>query len=312
MIAFGCSMTDPELYALRAKPGIERAREPDSELYAIQAAGPIFRSYNLIMEKAAALPDLEALVLVHQDVEITDAHFCSKLREALADKDVGVVGCVGAVRARSIAWWEGEVSGGSAVCRYGELGGGDMPAVAFGGEGVAREVRVGPVDTLDGFMLALSPWAVRRLSFDESLGFLYGYDFDFCLQVRAAGRKVVTADIEVAHHHSLDLITENEPWIAAHMRAAGKWEGRMPLDEERARDRDWKRRARRAEAEAAAARLLVLSKELQRDAQEERLKRELQEITRTVSWRVTAPLRRVNSWRRVWMRRGAAAATGSP
>jgi hypothetical protein len=312
MIAFGCSMTAPELYALRAKPGIERAREPDSEVYAIQAAGSIFRSYNLIRAKAAALPDLEALVLVHQDVEIIDPRFCSKLREALADPEVGVLGCVGAVGARSIAWWEGEVSGGPAVCRYGELGGGDIPAVAFGGEGVSREVHTGPVDTLDGFMMALSPWAVRAVSFDESLGFLYGYDFDFCLQVRAAGRKVVTADIEVAHHHSLGLVTENEPWIAAHIRAAKKWEARMPHVHERERDRDWIRRARRAEAEAAAARLLVLSKELQRDAQEEGLKRELQEITRTVSWRITEPLRRANSWRRAWMRKGAAAVKGSP
>jgi hypothetical protein len=302
MIAFGCSMTDPDVYALRARPGIERTLEPDSEVFAIQAAGSIFRSYNLIMEKAAELADLEALVLVHQDAEIIDPRFCSKLRAALADSDVGVVGCVGAVGALSMAWWEGEVSGGSAVCRYGELGGGDLPAVAFGGDGAPREARTGPVDTLDGFMMALSPWAVRTVSFDESLGFLYGYDFDFCLQVRAAGRKVVTADLQVAHHHSLDLVTENEPWIAAHIRAAEKWEGRMPHLDEREWERDWKRRARRAQAEAAAARLRVLSKELQRDAQDERFERQMQEVTGTVSWRITQPLRRVNSWRRRLMR----------
>ena len=32
---------------------------------------------------------------------------------------------------------------------------------------------------------------MRNVRFDESLGALHGYDFDFCLQVREAGRKVV-------------------------------------------------------------------------------------------------------------------------
>ncbi|HEY1273569.1 MAG TPA: glycosyltransferase [Thermoleophilaceae bacterium] len=303
MIAFGCSMTDPDLYALRAKAGVVRAMEPDSQVFAIQAAGPIFRSYNLLMQKAARIPDLEALVLVHQDAEIIDPRFCDKLREALADEEVAIVGCVGAVGAPGIAWWEGDVSGGSAVCRYGELGGGELPAVAFGGEGTPRDVRIGSVDTVDGFMLGLSPWAVRSLEFDESLGFLYGHDFDFCLQALASGRRVVTADLAVAHHHSLDLVTDNEPWIAAHVRTAEKWDGRMPHVEQREWNGDWRRRARRAEAEAAAARLLVLSKELQRDAQEEELERRRRDVTETLSWRVTEPLRRMNALRRGWRRR---------
>ena len=81
-------------------------------------------------------------MLVHQDAEIVDPRFCSKLREVLSDPEVGVVGCVGAVGVRGIAWWEGEVSGGSAVCRYGEDGGGDIP-----GGGVRRRrdaARCGP------------------------------------------------------------------------------------------------------------------------------------------------------------------------
>ena len=54
------------------------------------AAGSIFRSYNLILDAAAAREDLEALVLVHQDAELADPDFCAKLRRALADPDVGV------------------------------------------------------------------------------------------------------------------------------------------------------------------------------------------------------------------------------
>ena len=311
MIAFGSSMTSPEAYERYAKPGILRAAEPDSEIYAFQAAGSIFRSYNLMLEKAAARPDLEALVLVHQDAEIIDPNFCSKLREVLRDPDVGVVGCVGATGAHSIAWWEGSVSGGSAVYRYGQLGGGDMPAVAWGGEETPREVRTGEVETLDGFMLALPSWTVRNLRFDESLGQLYGHDFDFCLQVRAAGRKVVTADLQVAHHHSLDLVLENEPWVAAHIRVAEKWDGRIPRATPENGDDDWKRRARRAEAEAALARLVVRSKELQRDAREKELEDRLAEVTASLSWRITEPLRRLNAVRKA-RRSSARQAAGSP
>ena len=62
---------------------------------------------------------------------------------------------------------------------------------------------MGEVDTLDGFLLVISPWVVHNIRFDESLGMLlHGYDFDFCLQVRDAGRKVVTSDFRAVHHHS--------------------------------------------------------------------------------------------------------------
>ena len=291
-------MLDPDLYAQRARPGIERTVEPDSEVFAIQAAGPINRSYNLIMAKAAAFAELEALVLVDQDAEIVDPLFLAKVRDVLADPDVGVVGCVGASGAETIAWWEGEVSGGSAVCEFGELGGGEVPAVAFGGTHLSEVRPPGVVDTLHGFAMVLSPWAVRTLRFDESIGFLYGYDFDFCLQVRAAGRKVMTADLAVRHHHGLQLVGDNEPWIATHIRAADKWEGRIPGVEAPAGEVDWKAHARRAEAEAALARLTVLSKEMRRDASEACHEERLLEITDTLSWRITEPLRFANRWRR--------------
>src|SRR5205807_1941217 len=130
--------------------------------------------------------------------------FCAKLRSALADPDVGVVGCVGSVGVRSIAWWEGSVTWASFVHRYTELGGGDVPSVTWKEGSHPPYARLGEVDTVDGFVLGLSPWVVRNVRFDESLGqALHGYDFDFCLQVRAANRKIVTADFKVIHNHSL-------------------------------------------------------------------------------------------------------------
>jgi Glycosyltransferase like family len=297
VIAFGCSMTSPDAYARWAKPGIELAAEPGSRVFAIQNAGSIFRSYNLILERAAAIENLEALVLVHQDAEIVDPDFCRKLRCALGDPRVGVIGCVGARGVANIAWWEGSVAWASAFYRYGELGGGELSASTWNGGEPSASGR--EVDALHGFMLALPAWTVRNIRFDESLGGLHGYDLDLCLQVRAAGRKVIVEDLTVAHHHSLDFVAEPTTWCAAHKRLAEKWEGLMSSGEV---ETSWKQRARRAEAEAAAARLLVISKRLLLAAGENRQEEDLKRITDTASWRITAPLRQLNARRRAALR----------
>src|SRR5438477_61536 len=146
--------------------------------------------------------------------------------------------------------------------------------------------QTGEVDSLDGFVMVLSPWAVRELRFDESLGTsLHGYDFDFCCQARAAGKKVVTADVQVVHHHSLTLVSDPEAWIAAHMRLAEKWDGRV--DGARDGAGDWKPRARRAEAEAAEAKAEAVSAQMKYEA----VVREYQRTIESASWKVTNPLR---------------------
>jgi hypothetical protein len=291
MIVFASSITDPDLYRQAAEPGIELAAEPDSEVIANAAAGSIFRSYNLILDSVAERDGLEALVLLHQDAEIASPDFCATLRSALRDADVGVVGCVGAVGVRSIAWWEGSVTWASFTHRYRELGGGELPALSWEKHALPAFAQTGEVDTVDGFVLCLSPWVVRNVRFDESLGLLHGYDFDFCQQVRAAGRKVVTADFRMVHHHSLELVSNPETWLAAHMRVAQKWDDGNG-------DSDWHQRARRAEAEASLARTQAVAAMLHADAEKARLLRELALVTRSTSWRITAPLRRLNALRR--------------
>ena len=294
MILFGTAVTDPEIYKRYAQPGIRLVAEPDSKVIANVAAGSLFRSYNLLLDTAKEHTSLEALVLVHQDAELVDPGFCPKLREALADPEVGVIGCVGAIGVRSIAWWEGAVTWGSFIHRYQELGGGDLPAFAWDRQKLAPTARTGVVDTVDGFVLGLSPWTVHNVRFDESLGQLHGYDFDFCLQVRSAGKKVVTVDFKAIHHHSLDLVSDPETWVEAHMRVAEKWDGRMPGVG--TASGDWKQRARRAEAEAAVNQAVAVSNQLKGDARVLQLRRQLEEIETSISWRMTAPLRKANSW----------------
>jgi hypothetical protein len=292
VIAFGTAMMDPEAYGRYARPGIELAAEPHSEIIALAALGSICRSLNLLLERAARLDALEALVIVDQAVEIVDPDLCAKVRRALADPAVALVGSTGAKGVQTVAWWEGAVSSGPAVRRYDEHGGGELDAYAWARTGTPPA----EVDALAGFLLVLSPWAVRELRFDEGLHLGIGFDLDLCLQARAAGRTIVTADIAVIQHGSLDLIEDHDLWIEAHIDVAEKWDGRMPGAPRG--EQDWRARARRAEAERDAARAQSYSATVLLDARLLPLERELDAMTSTLAWRLTAPLRRLNRLRR--------------
>jgi GT2 family glycosyltransferase len=294
MIAFGCSITDPEVYERCAEPGIQLASEPDSVTLARGSTRSVFRSYNLLMDLAKELDGLEALVLVHQDAEIIDPDFCAKIREALRDPEVAIVGCAGAVGVRNIAWWEGSVTWASFTHRYEELGGGEIPALSWTPDETPTYAGTGEVETVDGFVLALSPWALRELRFDESLGqAIHGYDFDLCLQARTKGKKVMTADLKVVHHHDLKLIRDVGNWMEAHIKIAEKWDGKAPLVGQEGGGNDWKARARRAEAEASAQRMIALSARLYREARIELLLRQRRDLQEQVA--------RLRSERRGWI-----------
>jgi hypothetical protein len=289
MIAFGCAITKPEVYERCAKVGIKLAAEPDSEVFALPAVGSIFASYNAVIERAAQCENLEALVLVHQDTEIVNADFTAKVRAALADPAAGVLGCVGAIGVRSIAWWEGSVALASFVHRYEDHGGGDLPAFSWNVEDAPPYARFAEVDTLDGFLLVLSPWVVANIRFDESLGQFHGYDFDFCLQVREAGRKVMTIDCKAIHHHGLHPFTDPEPWIEAHMRVAEKWQGRLPGVGTAAGT--WEERLCRAQAARDAARVTDYANAMSFDARVCEHEHAMALLRGSISWRITMPLR---------------------
>ena len=282
MIAFASPITDPLAYERYAEPGIRLASEPDSVVLANRQPGSIFRAYNGFCEAAARHDDLEALVLLHQDVELVEPDFCERVREALRDPQVAIVGCTGAVGVRSIAWWEGAITWAAYTHRHEEMGGGESSGFSWDDDPPVYG-QTGEVDTVDGIVIVMSPWAVRELRFDESLGQMHGYDLDICLQARAAGKKVVTADFRVVHHHSLDLVGDPDGWVAAHMQLAEKWSEVLDSDA----DTDWRRRARRAEAELELTRIwLHQSRE-----QLTRLAQAYEGLERTRSWRLTAPLR---------------------
>jgi hypothetical protein len=297
MIAFGVSIAEGDPYRRYCEPGLQLAREPDSQVYVFAAVGQAARTYNLILETAARRDDLEALVLVHPHTRITDASFCDKVRGALAEPEVAVVGPAGASGVRSIAWWEGELHVGSVTQQYHEYGGGELPAFSW----KERRPAGGEVDAVGDLLMVLSPWAVRNVRFDEVLALGYGYDVDYCKRVRAAGRKVMTADLAVTHYQSLDLIEELLLWIEAHIHAEQQWEARGLADDARGDtlgEEGWKRRARLAEAQREAARSIAYGSALTLDARVLALERALRHTEHSLSWKITEPLRRINQWRR--------------
>jgi hypothetical protein len=286
MIMFASAITNFTEYERCAVPGLDRVKEDDSVVLAHRSIGSLFRNYNCILGEARKRDDLEALVLIHQDAELVDPEFCQTIRAELQDPEVGLIGCAGSVGARSIAWWEGGVSWAAFNHRFEEFHGGDLEAMTFDRNGIPPYVSTGEVDSIDGFVMVLSPWAVHEVEFDETLGDLHGYDFDLCCQVRSAGKKVMTADFRAIHHHSLEVISDPGGWKDAYIRLIEKWEGKLPnvrLPE------NLKMHSLRSEADAAYNRARVNIHQHRLDALADHIK----EMETSSSWRLTRPLRAI-------------------
>jgi hypothetical protein len=207
MIGFGVCVGNQATFERYAAPSFERVREHDSVLVTTTADGSIHSAYNGLLDRFAARDDLEALVLLHEDVELTDPGFCARVRALLgSDEQIAVLGTVGARGVHSLAWWQGEVVG-HVVEPRGEAG-----TLGSGGE----------VEALDGMLLVLSPWAVRNVRFDEGYRGFHAYDVDYCFSVRAAGRKAFATALGVVHH-TKGGVGDTIAWNVAAARARKKW-----------------------------------------------------------------------------------------
>lgn len=223
MFVFGCPIASERKYSSYAGPSIAAVREPDSRVYELRDQDSIFTAYNDVLALAAADPELEGVVLMHEDLEIADPGFLDKLRAELADPDVWIVGAIGGRGVTKPAWWAcyewiGHVfwnnNPGAERSRDVER----FKVVASG-----RYPESAEVDMLDGLLLVLSPEAARTIAFDESLGpGFHLYDSDICLQARSRGKKVRTAPLALVHHTSGDL-SDPPAYARAHAKLAAKW-----------------------------------------------------------------------------------------
>lgn len=226
MIAFGCAIASERKYRRYARPGIERAGDRSSVVIEIRGRDCLFRAYNEAISRAASIADLEALVLLHEDVEIIGDRFGERLRRTLGDPDVAVVGALGsgASGIGGIDWWSFEPGLGRLLWEVPD------PAEAWGTSwmmlfGWEEHVPFGTAGSLDGALIALSPWAVRNLRFDEALGpAIHAYDADICLEARRRGKKVVVANLPIVHHTDMTWMRRSgERWKRAHAAFARKW-----------------------------------------------------------------------------------------
>lgn len=222
MIAFVVPVADRERYDAIAAPGIERVREPDSIVLPLFGEGPPQPRVNAALDRLADVADLEAVIVVHEDVRLTGLDTASRIRVALADPEVAIVGAIGAVGVRSIAWWKG-------------LGFGRVSTTLVPGDAVTGHADRGPVDALDGVVLCLGPWAVRTLRFDERLADdFHGYDVDLCFQARYHGRRVEVLPLEVHHEHAVRF-TGTDRWVRNALRFEQIWIARRPISARRHR-----------------------------------------------------------------------------
>jgi SAM-dependent methyltransferase len=187
VIAYATCVADPEKYETICLPGLRRVARPEDLLIEAEHDSSIFAAYNEVLDAVRERDDLEALVLLHEDTEVIDADFRERLHSHLAEPDVAVVGAVGARGIEGLSWWEGECFGRVLESRG---------IVDFGGG-------THDVDMVDGLVMALSPWAVRNLRFDdETYDGFDAYDVDLCAQARAAGKRVLVTELPIVHRHS--------------------------------------------------------------------------------------------------------------
>jgi 2-polyprenyl-3-methyl-5-hydroxy-6-metoxy-1,4-benzoquinol methylase len=187
VIVYAACVGDPEKYRTICVPGLRRVVRPEDVVIEARHDRSIFAAYNEVLDAVRDRDDLEALVLLHEDTEVLDGQFGNLIREQVRRPDVAVVGTVGGLGIEGLSWWDGERVGRVAETRG---------LVDFGGG-------IHDVDTVDGLVMGLSPWAVRNLRFDEEryAGF-DAYDADICAQARAAGKRVVVTELPVVHRHS--------------------------------------------------------------------------------------------------------------
>jgi SAM-dependent methyltransferase len=204
-----CVAGDGSRYRSVALPSIEAAVHADDLVLASSGdLHGIAAVYNQFIEQARQRADCQALVLVHDDVEIIDANFRAKVLAAVGDVGVGVAGVIGGSQLTSTKWWDARRTAGRVFETRGLI---DL--------GVTRA----DVDVVDGLLLVISPSAFATIDFDGIVcpGF-HGYDVDYCLQARHAGLRVVVRPIDVIHRTAVDVYDRTDFERAARA-AETKW-----------------------------------------------------------------------------------------
>jgi hypothetical protein len=185
VIAYGICIGTEEKYARLGAPGLAKFAAESPVLLRRQQRS-IFEAYNSMIDEALEIPDIEGIVLIHEDVELR-APIEETLRGEFATSDVAIVGTIGGRGINSVRWYRSDELVGYAADSF--YGANDHGQGFF------------DVDTVDGLLLAMSPAGMRQLRFDSDTftGF-HAYDADICMQARRGGLRVRVAPLDVFHH----------------------------------------------------------------------------------------------------------------
>jgi GT2 family glycosyltransferase len=185
------------------------------------------------LNQGAALASGDVLCFLHNDTEMRDVRWLARLRAALEEPGVGLVGLYGVRRLRRDGRYVGRTIvhalEGSANLR------GDLVEVAAV-DGVCLTVRRAVLAAAGGF--------------DEGYGFFHGYDRELSFAVREAGRRCVVVNTPFVHRGGGTRTGADAPVKtaedlaqrrAALARFAARWRHRLPADVRGARERvaDW-------------------------------------------------------------------------
>lgn len=185
MIRYGACVGSWDRIARYVEPRIE-----GREFIGLSGQPSLAVAYNRILDMYARSHD-GPVVLLHDDLEITDPAFEAKVEQAIADHPgAALIGVCGGTDESSLAWWNGPTVGHQAT---------DAMILDFG-------VRTGEVAVLEGSVLVFTPWAVQYLRYDTSFPGFHSAD-EVCLNARAAGRTLVVADIDTHHHTPMGFRT---------------------------------------------------------------------------------------------------------
>lgn len=176
-------------------------------LFALSGQTSIAVAYNAILDAYQGM-NFEAVILLHDDLEITDPGAEAVFLAALAEDDVGLVGVAGGSDRQGLAWWNVEPIGHQRT---------DAMNIDFG-------QRSGDVAILEGSILVFSPHAAKTFRFDTHLSGFHGYD-EISRQVTDAGLRAVVVDVDTHHHNNMGFKSEqsHQEWLEGDRYYREKW-----------------------------------------------------------------------------------------
>lgn len=205
-----CSI-DPAKLA-RAHAAVHASEGSAFQWIVMRDARSLAEAYNRAIAQATG----QAIVFLHDDVEVLSPGLFGALSRSLADADV--VGVAGTTRLAgpTIGWGGQEATAGALVHGSSATNAWDYSLLNWA-EGLTQGMQA-----LDGCFLAVRADCARRLLFDEAtFDAFHFYDLDFCLRAHRTGLRVALASEVLVAHASRGSL--GEAWEAQAARFLGKY-----------------------------------------------------------------------------------------